>query len=75
MPLHPQSGFVVGAVGGGDGRGSEVDYHKMKHKLKRPDTSPLGTRDWLKKEGNNKNPKCHYCLTMQGVASILLSRW
>lgn len=33
-----------GAVGGSDVRGSGVDYHKMKHQLRRPDTSPLGSR-------------------------------
>lgn len=54
MSLHLQSGFVVGAVGGGDGRASEVDYHKMKHQLRRRDTSPLGTGDWLKIEKKKK---------------------
>lgn len=44
VSLHLQSGFVAGAVGGG-GRGSEVDYHKMKHRLRRRDSSPRGTRD------------------------------
>lgn len=54
MSLHLQSGFVVGAIGGGDDRGSEVDYCKTKHQLRRPDTSPLGTREVIEKKKKAK---------------------